>query len=137
MAFAQSRSAQGQMADMNITPLVDVMLVLLVIFMVTAPSLTRTLTLNLPQVAPPPDIVPPPPIQLRIDAAGTVYADGQAVDRPALAALLRDAVAGNGDAPLPLVEIAADASADYQTVAQTAAAARNAGFGGIRVYAKE
>lgn len=136
MAFAQSRSAQGQMADMNITPLVDVMLVLLVIFMVTAPSLTRTLTLNLPQRAPV-DIDPPPPIQLRIDAAGTVYADGQAVDRPALAALLRDAVAGNADAPLPLVEIAADASADYQTVAQTAAAARNAGFGGIRVYAKE
>jgi biopolymer transport protein ExbD len=136
MAFAQSRSAQAQMADMNITPLVDVMLVLLVIFMVTAPSLTRTLTLNLPQRAPI-EVDPPLPIQLRIDAAGTVYADGRAVDRPALAALLRDAVAGNGDAPLPLVEIAADASADYQTVAQTAAAARNAGFGGIRVYAKE
>jgi biopolymer transport protein ExbD len=136
MAFAQSRSAQAQMADMNITPLVDVMLVLLVIFMVTAPSLTRTLTLNLPQRAPI-EVDPPPPIQLRIDAAGTVYADGQAVDRPALAALLRDAVAGNGEAPLPLVEIAADASADYQIVAQTAAAARNAGFGGIRVYAKE
>ena len=75
MAFA-SNSGGGPMADMNVTPLVDVMLVLLIIFMVTAPILSYPIDIDLPQrTTNPPDNPkePPEPIKLRIDSAGTVY----------------------------------------------------------------
>ena len=75
MAFA-SNSGSGPMADMNVTPLVDVMLVLLIIFMVTAPILSYPIDIDLPQptLNPPPQTVdPPPPIKLRIDQTGTVF----------------------------------------------------------------
>ena len=76
MAFANSRR-QVPMADINVTPLVDVMLVLLIIFMVTAPILSYPIDVDLPQktLTPPPENPkePPEPIELRIDASGQVY----------------------------------------------------------------
>jgi biopolymer transport protein ExbD len=74
MAFASNAGAGAPMADMNVTPLVDVMLVLLIIFMVTAPMTTYPIDVNLPQrtTTPPPTREPPPPIELRIDASGQV-----------------------------------------------------------------
>ena len=75
MAFA-SNSGGGPMADINVTPLVDVMLVLLIIFMVTAPILSYPIDIDLPQrTTNPPENPkePPEPIKLRIDASGTVY----------------------------------------------------------------
>jgi biopolymer transport protein ExbD len=75
MAFA-SNSGGGPMADINVTPLVDVMLVLLIIFMVTAPILSYPIDIDLPQrsLNPPPEKAnPPEPIRLRIDAAGQVF----------------------------------------------------------------
>ena len=75
MAFA-SNSGGGPMADINVTPLVDVMLVLLIIFMVTAPTLSYPIEIDLPQrtnTPPPQTKEPPEPIKLRIDAAGQVY----------------------------------------------------------------
>ena len=71
---ADHGSAPRSIAEMNITPLVDVMLVLLVIFMVTAPTLSKPITFALPQ--PLPDRarpLPPEPIDLRIAASGEVY----------------------------------------------------------------
>src|SRR6476659_8082634 len=75
MAFS-SNSGGGPMAYINVTSLVDVMLVLLIIFMVTAPILSYPIDVDLPQkvLNPPPQTKePPPPVRLRIDAAGTVY----------------------------------------------------------------
>ncbi len=75
MAFS-SGSGRGPMADINVTPLVDVMLVLLIIFIVTAPIMTYPIAVDLPQrvINPPPETVePPPPIELRIDASNQVY----------------------------------------------------------------
>ena len=74
MAFT-SNSGSGPMADINVTPLVDVMLVLLIIFMVTAPALSYQIQVDLPQRTsnpPPQPKDPPEPIRLRIEAAGTV-----------------------------------------------------------------
>jgi biopolymer transport protein ExbD len=80
MAFSDSAvSSRGSaLAEINITPLVDVMLVLLVIFMVTAPMLTRSIDLSLPQ--PTPERLVAKPLQLRLDVA----ADGsyRLDDRP-------------------------------------------------------
>ncbi len=71
MAFS-SGSNKGPMADINVTPLMDVMLVLLIIFIVTAPIMTYPIDVALPQrvINPPPQLrEPPPPIDLRIDAS--------------------------------------------------------------------
>ena len=75
MAFSSNSSAGSPMADINVTPLVDVMLVLLIIFLVTAPTPSYPIEIDLPQRSnqPPPTTEPPPPIKLRIDASGTVY----------------------------------------------------------------
>ena len=71
MAFSSDNTG-GPMADINVTPLVDVMLVLLIIFIVTAPIMTYPIEVALPQrvINPPPQVrEPPPPIDLRIDSS--------------------------------------------------------------------
>src|SRR6185437_16031919 len=78
MAFS-SAGRSGPLADINVTPLVDVMLVLLIIFIVTAPMLSRPINVQLPQAT---DRVvdrpePPPPIELRLDASSQLSWDGQ------------------------------------------------------------
>src|SRR6187402_3024213 len=76
MAFTSNTG--GPMADINVTPLVDVMLVLLIIFMVTVPPLSYPIQVDLPQPSnvPPPPSNPPPAIRIRIDAGGSVSWNG-------------------------------------------------------------
>lgn len=125
MAFAGNPSHRS-VAQMNITPLVDVMLVLLVIFMVAAPMLTQRIPLDLPQAAPPATVAPPTPIDLRIDAAGGVTWNGAPASVANLPALF-DGVAQADAAHAPLLRIDASADADYGDVARVLALARNAG----------
>ena len=117
-------SRQDVLASINITPLVDVMLVLLVIFMITAPALTRTIELDLPQPVPNPD-PPPPRIDLRVDASGDVYWNGAAQPMSALQGLL-EVERQRQPARQPMLAIDASGDADYQVVASVLAAARNA-----------
>src|SRR5690606_42102130 len=93
MAFS-SNSSGGAMADINVTPLVDVMLVLLIIFMVTAPIASYPIEVNLPQrtTAPPPLTEPPPPISLRIDASGQVFWNDSPYPLPVIENMMREAV---------------------------------------------
>lgn len=89
MAFAIDDTRHDSVAGINITPLVDVMLVLLVIFMIAAPIFTQRINLDLPGVAPPIERTqPPPPIRLRIDAAGQLYWNDSATPASALPAML-------------------------------------------------
>ena len=76
MAFTSNSG--GPMADINVTPLVDVMLCLLIIFMVTVPPLSYPIQVDLPQPtnSPPPPGTPPDPIRIRIDAGGSVSWNG-------------------------------------------------------------
>lgn len=126
MAFAVG-STQQSLASINITPLVDVMLVLLVIFMVTAPVLSRSIPLDLPQAAPPDQPRPPPPepIVLRVDAAGSVSVNGDAISLVALTALLETEMQRN-PREQPMLQIDADGDSDYGIVASVLAAANNA-----------
>src|SRR3546814_9424746 len=82
----EDQSIRQEQAQINITPLVDVLLVLLVIFMMTAPVLSRPIPLTLPQSAPPDAerLPPPEPIRLRIDAAGGLSWNGNATSLSAL-----------------------------------------------------
>ncbi len=127
MAFS-SNSGGGPMADINVTPLVDVMLVLLIIFMVTAPPLSHQIQVDLPQPTrnpPPPDLNPPDPIKIRIDAGGSVSMNGTPIDMQALEAQF-DVV---GELPVPeqgKLEIDTDPEAEYEVLAKVLARAKNA-----------
>ena len=87
--FSAPRQAQGAIAGINITPLVDVMLVLLVIFMVTMPIRSAALTLDLPRATPERPLPRPEPVVVQVQADGSVLLDGVRVELPALAAELR------------------------------------------------
>jgi biopolymer transport protein ExbD len=137
MAFS-SNAGGGPMADINVTPLVDVMLVLLIIFMVTAPALSYPINVDLPQKTtnppPPPPVPPPDALKVRIDASGTVMLNGSPVDMRTLAAQFdvegaRGDTAGTGEIDAtkqPAVDIDTDPNAEYEVLAKVLARARNA-----------
>jgi biopolymer transport protein ExbD len=127
MAFASfdSNRPAGPMTDINMVPLIDVLLVLLVIFIVTAPLLTHSVKLDLPQVSSQPSLPQPDAINFAIDAQGTLYWNGapigreQAAERFAAEAVKK---------PQPEVHLRADESVAYRYVAQTLADASRAGL---------
>lgn len=128
MAF-NSAGRSGPLAEINVTPLVDVMLVLLIIFIVTAPMLSRPIAVQLPQatdrVVDRPD--PPPPVELRLDASSQLSWNGQPMAIGDLQARLRGQAsehAGN----LPELRIATDPSAEYEGMAKILAAAEATGM---------
>ena len=127
MAFA-SNSGGGPMADINVTPLVDVMLVLLIIFMVTAPSLSYPIDIDLPQrsLNPPPEKAnPPEPIRLRIDAAVQVFWNDSPTPLSALRNMMESEVERDPNNQ-PTLEIDTNDDADYGILAKVLATARNA-----------
>ncbi|MCF7750464.1 biopolymer transporter ExbD [Bacillus subtilis subsp. subtilis] len=126
MAFSAAGTS-GPLAEINVTPLVDVMLVLLIIFIVTAPMVSMPIPVNLPQrtttVVPP--TMPPPPIELRVDASNQVTWNGQPQPVATLQQRMQaqaQAHAGN----LPELRIATDPAAEYDIMAKVLAAASNA-----------
>jgi biopolymer transport protein ExbD len=127
MAFS-SNSGSGPMADINVTPLVDVMLVLLIIFMVTAPALSYPIQVDLPQPStnpPPTPKDPPEPIRIRIDASGTVLWNGS----PTPMSTLQSQFDVEGERTLdeqPTIEIDTDKEAEYDTLAKVLSRAKNA-----------
>ncbi|MBB1473269.1 MULTISPECIES: biopolymer transporter ExbD [unclassified Luteimonas] len=127
MAFS-SNSGDGPMADINIIPLCDVMLVLLIIFMVTAPQLSYPIDIDLPQPSlnPPVNPVdPPPPIRLRIDASGQVYWNDSPTPTSALRNMMQAEVERD-PSNQPTLEIDVNEDADYGTLAKVLAEAKNA-----------
>ena len=126
MAYANATMQRDSVAQINITPLVDVLLVLLVIFMIAAPVLTRRIPLVLPGSVPPAPIdVEAATIDLRIDAAGQVSWNGSAAPLSALQPMF-EAEAQRDSAHPPLLRIDANGDADYGVVAKVLAAANNA-----------
>lgn len=124
MAFSAT-ARPSALAEMNVTPLVDVMLVLLIIFMVTAPLLSRPLDLALPQSTPPIDQAKPLILSLDVAADGSLRLD----DRPLSAADLRvrldDALRSD---PKAVLTLHASSDADYQQVVTALAQIRASGI---------
>jgi biopolymer transport protein ExbD len=123
--FERGHAPAQPMAEINVTPLVDVMLVLLVIFIITAPLLSRALKLDLPQADAPPAIVQAETIQLTIDAEGNLRWNAQPVTREELAARLTAAAA---QSPQPELHLGADRAVRYEFVAAVLSAAQTAGL---------
>jgi len=135
MAFGRLERSSGPppMSDINMTPLIDVMLVLLVIFMITAPLMTSSLKLELPKTdaAQPSDA--PQFITVAIDAAGTLYVGEDALDRAAFAARVADAARKN---PQTEVQLRADRSVPYGRVAELIGVVQKAGLNRIGFVAE-
>jgi biopolymer transport protein ExbD len=112
------------LSDINMVPLIDVMLVLLVIFLVTAPMLTHAVKVELPRAASSPNTSKPDTVQLSIDASHAVFWNGQMVDAAALNAHLLDAAAQQ---PQPELHIRAERSTPYEKVAQVMSEAARTG----------
>lgn len=137
MAFS-SGGGGGSMADINVTPLIDVLLVLLIIFIVTAPAVTARIPLDLPQKSlnpPPRSLDPPPPISLRVDASGQVFVNNNPIAtsqvQSNLLTLLPPAMQDGQPvepADQPTLELDIDGEADYQTLTWVLASARNIGM---------
>jgi biopolymer transport protein ExbD len=125
MAFANATTQRDSVAQINITPLVDVLLVLLVIFMIAAPVLTQRIPLTLPGTAPPSTQATSATIDLRIDAAGQLTWNGSDAPMTALQPML-EAELQRDPANPPTLRIDANGDADYGVVAKVLAAARNA-----------
>ena len=123
--FDRGRAPAQPMAEINVTPLVDVMLVLLVIFIITAPLLSRALKLDLPQADAPPALVQPQTIQLSIDAAGSLRWNAEPVAAEELA---RRLAAAAGETPQPELHLGADKAVRYEHVAAVLAVAQKAGL---------
>ena len=127
MAFSTG-GGSGPMADINVTPLVDVMLVLLIIFMITMPLLSHKIQIDLPQPTPlnqPPPPPPPEPIKLAVQANGQLFWNDEPISEDALRAQLR--VTAQKD-PQPELDIKPDRTTKYQLVASVMADAKNAGM---------
>jgi biopolymer transport protein ExbD len=127
MAFASfdSRNASAPMADINMVPLIDVLLVLLVIFIITAPLLTHAVKLELPRASAQENQLKPDKIDFAIDAAGVLHWNGEPVSRAEAAQ--RFAVESLKQ-PQPEVHLRADQAVAYRVVAQTLADASRAGL---------
>ncbi|MFJ2989323.1 ExbD/TolR family protein [Collimonas sp. NPDC087041] len=127
MAFGGFNDNQNQapMADINITPMVDVMLVLLVIFIITAPLFTHAIKVDLPtaQSAPAPE--KPETISLSIDRAGKMFWNDQPVQEADLENRLVEAAQHQ---PQPELQLRADKDTRYEILAQVMSLAQNNGL---------
>ncbi|WP_049621295.1 ExbD/TolR family protein [Frateuria defendens] len=120
-------SGKGPMAEINVTPLVDVMLVLLIIFMITAPILTHKVKIDLPQPNPnvPPPENPAEPIRLKIDQSGALYWNDTPVDELGLKAQIAVIAQQSNQ---PELQINAADGVAYEVVARVLADAKSYGL---------
>jgi biopolymer transport protein ExbD len=127
MAFGSfdRKTSSQPMAEINMVPLIDVVLVLLVIFIVTAPLLTNVVKLDLPKASSSADIQKPEKIEFAIDGEGLLYWKGERISRED--AVLRFAEEGK-KRPQPEIYLRADQNVPYRYVAETLADASKAGL---------
>ena len=127
MAFGSfdRKTSSQPMAEINMVPLIDVVLVLLVIFIVTAPLLTNVVKLDLPKATSAADIQKPEKVEFAIDANGGLFWKGERISRED--AIARFAEAGR-QRPQPEVYLRADQNVPYRYVAETLADASKGGL---------
>ena len=124
MAFGTQDDADEVMNEINMTPLVDVMLVLLIIFIITIPVMKHSVNVDLPQATNQPENMKPETVNLSIDAQGQYHWNAQAISDDALIAQLQ---AEGAKDPQPDLHIRGDKNVRYERVAQAMAAAQRAG----------
>ncbi|WP_153114793.1 ExbD/TolR family protein [Rhodocyclus tenuis] len=127
MAFGgfSKDGAKAPLAEINMVPLIDVMLVLLVVFIITAPLLTHAVKIDLPKASSHANQTKPDNVQIAIRTDGQYYWSGEAVDRGELQRRMREAASQE---PQPEIHLRADRTAQYQLIADVMADASKAGL---------
>ncbi|MCP5245065.1 MAG: biopolymer transporter ExbD [Burkholderiales bacterium] len=130
MAFGSMNSSgqQAPMAEINVVPLVDVMLVLLIIFIITAPLLTHSVKIDLPKAESTPNITQPEHVEMAIRKDGSLFWNGEPVMLDQLSVRFSTTVAQE---PTTELHIKADKEAHYEHVARIMSIAANAGMARI------
>jgi len=126
MAFGgfNQEGSTPQMSEINMVPLIDVMLVLLIVFMITAPLLTHSVQIDLPAASSQVNEEKPDTITLAIDEHNTMYWNDEPFDREQLVERLAEVAAQD---PQPALHLRADRETRYQLLAEIMAEAREAG----------
>ena len=130
-------SGEGEvMVEMNTTPLIDVMLVLLTLLIITLPIQTHAVKLDMPRPNTPPPLIQPQIVELGVDFDGTITWNGQTIDRGTMDSYFEDAEKKN---PQPEIHLNPDRLAKYDAVAKVLADAQrlgviHIGFTGIDQY---
>ena len=127
MAFGSfsDESASRPMADINMIPLIDVMLVLLIIFIVTAPLLTHAIKIDLPHASTQVNREKSETVTLSVDGSGNLFWNDAPLTQEQLSAQLAEAARRT---PQPELHLRADQLTQYQKLAEVMAAAQNAGI---------
>lgn len=126
MAFGSGLDTGDDMvSDINMVPLIDVMMVLLIIFIITVPVLTHSVKLDLPRADNTPQVVKPESVNLSIAADGSVFWNAEKLDEGQLQARLEAAAKS---APQPEIFIRGDRKVEYEHVAKAMAAIQRAGL---------
>jgi biopolymer transport protein ExbD len=110
--------------EINTTPLVDVMLVLLIIFIITVPVMKHSVEIDLPRASSQPQDAKPETVRLSVDAQGAYYWNDRRIEDRDLPRMLKEAAAKN---PQPELHIRGDKAVRYERVAQAMSAAQQAG----------
>ena len=124
MGMQMGSGKKGPMADINVTPLVDVMLVLLIIFIITVPVMKHSVNVDLPRAANQPENVKPETVRLSVDADGKYFWNEAQISDEELTPRLQAEAAKE---PQPDLHIRGDKEVRYERVAQAMAAAQRAG----------
>jgi biopolymer transport protein ExbD len=118
----------GMMSEINMTPLVDVMLVLLIIFLVTIPAMHHAVKIDLPHASSQPQDEKPAHVDVAIEADGTILWNDQKIDDAALDARIAQA---SKETPQPELRLRADRKVPYERVADVMSAAQAGGLSKI------
>jgi len=124
MAFGTQDDTDEVMNEINMTPLVDVMLVLLIVFIITVPVMQHSVKVDLPRATSTPQDAKPETIRLSVDAQGQYFWNEQPLADAELEPRLRQAAARE---PQPELHLRGDKNARYERVAQALAAAQRSG----------
>jgi biopolymer transport protein ExbD len=134
MSFLPAHDDDEVMTEINMTPLIDVMLVLLIVFILAVPAIHSAVPLTLPRASSAAPQQPAEPVRLDIDAQGRTYWNGKAVDEDALKAQAQQAATLD---PQPVVRLSGDCAVAYERVLQTLSTLQGSGLTKVNFIAQK
>ena len=134
MSFLPAHDDDEVMTEINMTPLIDVMLVLLIVFILAVPAIHSAVPLTLPRASSAAPQQPAEPVRLDIDAQGRTYWNGKAVEEDALKAQAQQAATLD---PQPVVRLSGDRAVAYERVLQTLSTLQGSGLTKVNFIAQK
>ena len=134
MSFLPAHDDDEVMTEINMTPLIDVMLVLLIVFILAVPAIHSAVPLTLPRASSAAPQQPAEPVLLDLDAQGRTYWNGKAVEEDALKAQAQQAATLD---PQPVVRLSGDRAVPYERVLQTLSTLQGSGLTKVNFIAQK